>query len=700
MTWSDVGRAARVGYVLRFPLLTLLILVGCGPVACLTSAAPMLGALFDLDGSWLALLSVDFVAVLVAMAAVTAVNLVLWHGTERLDDPAIVLHAHRHAGVVLFTGMACALVPISFASTNTTLAGSTAAGVFLKLAAALSGYLGGAALALATHYLQLHLTDPSVTTRQPPFLLFPAVRLTVLDAAYAHAPGRLWVPVKKLFGWLGRLPWTLLKPAGQGYLIPGRTPPTLYSGHVFVIWLALLSLAVYVGIGEMKQVHIGHSQVFGVPSLTYVLLFLMVICWAFSFLAFFLDRYRVPVLLTFLLVTRLTSSVPQSDHFYRVVPSDPSVSRITPGELLRRRITAGKRPILIATAGGGIQAAAWTTRVLLGLAQRCHCDLTQSVVLVSGVSGGSVGALYFGANAHDLRKAADSALQSSLDEVAWGWINPDVRRAAFPWFRNRLVDRGWALERTWEERAPLAKLPLSQWARLAASADAPFPAFLFNATVVERGQQLVFATTALRTVSSFDSLYPGYDLPAATAVRLSASFPYVAPTARSDARPVDQPDFHVVDGGYYDNFGLLSLMQWLDEALSDASTRGLDRGIRILEIRSFPPDTESAGSVHGWGFQSTAPLSAFLNVRDSAQLALGQRQLQLFKVRWATRPDPAERADIEAQDLEFPDLSGTCGTPPLSWKLTEAQQKCVKLGWESPQLQATIDKVASWFSGK
>jgi hypothetical protein len=696
MFWNRLGSVARVAYVLRFPLLTLLVLVGFGPLACLTSASSMLGALFDLDGNWLALFSLDFVAVLVAMAAITAVNLVLFHGAERLGDPAIVLHPHRHSLPILVTGMASALVPICFASVYTTLDGSTATAVFLKVAAAISGYVLTAALAFAAHYLQLLFTDRHVTTEQPPFLLYPAAHLTALHGVYTRDPAHH--PVKRTFGWLGQIFGTLLRPAGQGYLIPGSNPPKLYNLHVFVIWLALFSLGVYIGIGHLKGQHLGQNRSFEVPSLTYVLLFVMVLCWGFSFLAFFFDRYRVPVLLTFLALTQITAHLPQSDHVYTVVRSDPTLIRITPGELLRRRIAAGKMPVLIATAGGGIQAAAWTTRVLLGLSQRCHCDLTQSVVLVSGVSGGSVGALYFGADAPNLRKAAYSAVQSSLDEVAWGWINPDVHRAVFPWFRNRLVDRGWALEQTWEQRAPLAREPLSQWARRAASANPPFPAFLFNATVVEKGGQMVFVTSTFHAASSFHSTYPDYDLPVATAVRLSASFSYVAPTARSDAKPVSQPDFHVVDGGYYDNYGVVSLMQWLDEALSDEATKGLARHIRILQIRSFPPDAPSPGSVQGWGFQTSAPVSAFLNVRDTAQLALGQRQLRLFTERWSSRPDPKEDADIQTEDIEFPDLSGACGTPPLSWKLTAAQQKCVRDGWEAPQLQATIDKVAAWFS--
>jgi hypothetical protein len=697
MTWSEVGRTARVGYILRFPLLTLLILILFGPVACLTSLANMLGALFDMDGSWLALLSLDFVAVLVAMAAITSINLVLWHGTERFGDPAIVLHPHRRTRLILAAGMACPLVPICFVSALTILTYPMPVSVFLKVLAAVCGYLGAAALAIAAYYLQLRLTSSAVTPQQPVFLLLTTAQFPKSNVAYIHEPGIAASTIKKGLAWLGRIVWTILRPAGQGYLIPGRVPPKLYNAHVFVLWLASFSVLVYLTIGNLKQRHIGQDLPLHVPSLTYVLLFLMVLCWGFSALAFFFDRYRVPVFLTFILLTQITRYVPESDHFYTVVPAGPNVSRATPGDLLRRRMAAGKVPILIATAGGGIQAAAWTTQVLFGLSQQCHCDLTQSVVLVSSVSGGSVGALYFGASPHNLRRAANNAVQSSLDDVAWGWINPDVRRAVFPWFRNRLVDRGWALEQTWEERASPSKEPLSDWARRTAAADPPFPAFLFNATLVERGSQLVFVTSTFQSADSFHTLYSGYDLPVATAVRLSSSFPYVAPTARSDAKPANQPDFHVVDGGYYDNYGLLSLMEWLNEALGDLPAKPpTPAHIRILEIRSFPTDEPAPGSVQGWGFQTYAPASAFLNVRSSAQYTLSQKQLALFEDKWSAT------AEIEAEAIEFPQMKGECGKPPLSWKLTAAQQGCVESGWEALNPKGipdpTIAKVVAWFS--
>ena len=51
--------------------------------------------------------------------------------------------------------------------------------------------------------------------------------------------------------------------------------------------------------------------------------------------------------------------------------------------------------VVVTAAGGGIQAAAWTAQVLAGLDRIYGPDFTRSVGLVSGVSGGSVGTMYY-----------------------------------------------------------------------------------------------------------------------------------------------------------------------------------------------------------------------------------------------------------------------------------------------------------------
>ena len=51
------------------------------------------------------------------------------------------------------------------------------------------------------------------------------------------------------------------------------------------------------------------------------------------------------------------------------------------------------------------------------------------------------------------------------------------------------------------------------------------------------------------------------DFPAVTAARLSATFPFVTPTARPTQS--DLGFYHVADGGYFDNFGALAAIQWI-----------------------------------------------------------------------------------------------------------------------------------------
>jgi hypothetical protein len=50
--------------------------------------------------------------------------------------------------------------------------------------------------------------------------------------------------------------------------------------------------------------------------------------------------------------------------------------------------------VVAAAAGGGIQSAAWTSRVLCSLRQQVP-ESSEHVAAISGVSGGSVGAMFY-----------------------------------------------------------------------------------------------------------------------------------------------------------------------------------------------------------------------------------------------------------------------------------------------------------------
>jgi hypothetical protein len=154
--------------------------------------------------------------------------------------------------------------------------------------------------------------------------------------------------------------------------------------------------------------------------------------------------------------------VPQSDHFFRVVEfKDRLPDPPTAAEYLAVRLNSSasilkpphQRLIFVATPGGGIQAAAWTAQVLTELDNLNDHVFRNSVAAISSVSGGSLGAIIYGASfAGNVspEKVPSNAAQSAIDEVAWGLTVPDYWRTIFPWLRiDRAIDRGWALEKKW-----------------------------------------------------------------------------------------------------------------------------------------------------------------------------------------------------------------------------------------------------------
>jgi hypothetical protein len=703
MFWTRLGRLIRVLYFIRVAIITLLAMVVAGVLAT-ASAKEFLGGLFNQEDSELGLLAVAMVAYLAGAAAVTNINLNLLYGKERFELN-FDLGAHRHPILVFATGFLSSTTLMVFVCLLTDLP------VWKEALLVAGGFVVAVLIGLTAKYVQLRLTDPEVTPHPPPYLIFPVYKVPVLgpafDRVYREKPRPRARAIKKRFSALVQWFFAIFAPAGEGYFVPDRKPLTLLSGHVFAIALACLSIFVYWLIGVLKQNHLGgYRQILSVPSLAYVLLALIVACWLFGGLAFFFDRYRVPVLFAFGLLTTMTSGVPLADHFFRVQSAPPPVLK-QPVEILVQY--KNQTPLLISAAGGGIQASAWTTRVIAGLNQLCRqsacgARFQDSLAVMSGVSGGSVGAMHVGAAFPDFDLAAHNALRPSLDDVAWGWVNPDVWRAILPWFRDPVVDRGWALERSLEANArvgdsDMRDVYLSQWTRKL-STEQQFPVFLFNATNVEAGAPLVFATTdyhgqeEVKDVSkSFYGLYKGqYDVRVSTAVRMSASFPYVSPSARSNGLPPAYPDFHFVDGGYYDNYGIFTMLNWLNPALE--SNAELPKRLVVLRITSFPDDPEAKGSVHGWGYQTSAPLEAFLHVRTAAQYSESLEQLKVYEDRWKNR------MTIVDLPIQYPNgLDGACRKPPLSWKLTNEQQKCLERAWETPSVRAAAGRVIQELTG-
>jgi hypothetical protein len=283
-----------------------------------------------------------------------------------------------------------------------------------------------------------------------------------------------------------------LKRDDQGRLL-------LETGHGFAISVALLSHAFYLLLGYRWL--FPDLPSLRAPALVCVLLLMALLCWIFGALAFFFDGFRTPVLLPLTVLAVAAAQWPESDHFFEVKRLASEPAKAYPIDLLNasNKRKASDAAIVICASGGGIQAAAWTAKVLTALRADVGPEFTQSLRLISSVSGGSAGALQFlgawtnGDVPEDkLAPVFQAASDGVLDEIAQGLVYPDLWRVALPFFVPPQSDRGQAMEKFWAGRGFAFPALLSDWRAEAAAGTRPV--VIFNATVVESGERLMLST--------------------------------------------------------------------------------------------------------------------------------------------------------------------------------------------------------------
>jgi len=116
--------------------------------------------------------------------------------------------------------------------------------------------------------------------------------------------------------------------------------------------------------------------------------------------SFYLDYYHIPILIPFLLVSFLSFLAFDTDHFFELEKNDFYKNEKTDiiealKERLKHQDLNNRSLIIVCASGGGIQAAGWTTIVLTGLQTSLGKKFTKAIGLISSVSGGSVGTMYY-----------------------------------------------------------------------------------------------------------------------------------------------------------------------------------------------------------------------------------------------------------------------------------------------------------------
>ena len=469
---------------------------------------------------------------------------------------------------------------------------------------------------------------------------------------------------------------------------------TLLAGHLASAGFLALTLGLYVAGYWLLM-----PGRFLLPALAYVVLMLIVLGWVLPTVSFFADKFRVSTIVALGALPVLLYFINDIDHYFDVERRPAQLAAPTENDVrtafaarLARATAQGQEPVIIAVAagGGGGSAAFWTTRVLAGLHHDNGGRFTDSIHMLSSVSGGSIGALYF-IDSLDTSAPADDALatarHSTLEPIAWGLAYPDLWRFFSIRPPNPLHDRGWAFEEALDREVRHHGARLSEWrADMVAGRK---PAVLFNATASETGERIVLSPLHFidRNALTLDRIYGNEsDLRTVTAARLSATFPWVTPLAKARGRRSPKDSFHIGDGGYYDNAGVVTLIEWARQAIELARTSGVRKMLFVnIRVSDQSPAMQNRA---GWALETVGPILTMLNVRGSSQTSRNAVDMELFS-------QLPQTTDVKPTFVSFSLSTRTS----VSWRLADADFEAIDAYWNTdPGIQKARKTVTDFMA--
>jgi hypothetical protein len=274
-----------------------------------------------------------------------------------------------------------------------------------------------------------------------------------------------------------------------------------------------------------------------------------------------------------------------------------------------------------------------------------------------------------------------------------------------------------------------------------------FPAFTMNTTSYEDGLRFLLANYRIPDAdigSGWPDTQPNYkarsflgtyraglgtagaftpDLPLATAAQLSAAFPYISSAARVPMSVDGQVNaLHFVDGGYYDNDGTVSVIEFLRYALAPSPSDGKDvcgawskeeeakarnRKLRILLIEIRNSGDDFGGELDQWPAHTSAQTPANLLTqllvpplglwRAGHASVTGRNRIALAQLEHALADRLEVHRVVLADSHAIPDVH----TDPLSWSLTPNQRREVQHSASSdPEVRRRYEEAVSWFTRK
>lgn len=373
-----------------------------------------------------------------------------------------------------------------------------------------------------------------------------------------------------------------------------------------------------------------------------------------------------------------------------------------------KQIDDRPKAVFLCVSGGGQRAALWTLNAMQHADSVLNNQLMNHTVLVTGASGGMIGAAYFrelfllqkeGKVIPNKKQQLQAMGMDNLNSIIFSLLVNDA------FFRVRTVevagkkyvkDRGYIFEenlnnnlgKVFSKRLTEYKEP---------EAEATIPTMLMAPIISNDGRKLYISSNGMSFMNIHESKYlvdynskvRGVDFNALfanhgaenlsflTALRMSASFPYITPTISLPSSPA----MEIMDAGIADNFGIgdasrfISLFrEWLDANTS---------GIVIVVIRdtrkSAPIEPQSNPTILD---NLTYPIASVYNNLANIQDINNDSRIEemdhwlnvpinLVEIEYNTYTNIDEQYFISSKEIERKRMERAS----LSWHLTTKEKK-------------------------
>jgi hypothetical protein len=378
------------------------------------------------------------------------------------------------------------------------------------------------------------------------------------------------------------------------------------------------------------------SDFFQLPAGASITIFIAILVGVIGALVYFFQSWIVPALLCFFFILnglyRIEWIDPRNKAYglnYNTGKSEPEYSQQSLEKLANpqaveadrqnmigilerwKKKQAEDKPLLVlmTTSGGGSRSATFTMNVLQHLDSITNGQIMNQTFLITGASGGMIGATYFRELYRQKLIGQNINLQSQeyVDDIADDLLNPIftsfVARDIFAPERKfsdgsytYLRDRGLAFETALDHntRGFLNK-KLRDY--IADEKSANIPLILYHNVVARDAKMMMISTQPLRFMMSpskdssehitpdavdfttFFAKQDPYNLRLLTTLRMNATFPVVLPNVWLPSEPV----IDVMDGGLRDNYGISTALRFLSHMQDWIENN--TRGVLILQMR-------------------------------------------------------------------------------------------------------------------